>query len=126
MSKAGDMLDARMQGMEYALRQVEKIGVEEFRKEMKWRCANGVKFTLTPQEIKEVELKANKEIYRNVRCMAMMILYDEFDFDREKLLQFNNRFNLKEECMIEDRISFDEYVKELESILGEKVEDAWK
>lgn len=126
MSKAGDMLDARMQGMEYALRQVEKIGVEEFRKEMKWRCQNGIKFTLTPQEIKEVELKANKEIYRNVRCMSMMILYDEFDFDREKLLQFNARFNLKEECMIEDRISFDEYVKELESILGEKVEDAWK
>lgn len=126
MSKAGDMLDARMQGMEYALRQAEKIGVEEFRKEMKWRCQNGIKFTLTPQEIKEVELKANKEIYRNVRCMSMMILYDEFDFDREKLLQFNARFNLKEECMIEDRISFDEYVKELESILGEKVEDAWK
>lgn len=53
MSKADQLNDARLQGMQYALNQIKKIGTEEFEKEMKWRSRVKIYFTITPQEIKK-------------------------------------------------------------------------
>ena len=125
MSKADQLNDARLQGMQYALNQIKKIGIEEFEKEMKWRSRVRIYFTITPQEIKKASDRMQGRILQIVRTMAMIVLHDEFDFGKKRLFRFNERYNKKVQALNEDYVTWQDYDQVFEEITGERLEMDW-
>lgn len=101
--------EARLDGMDYALRQVKKIGAEEFEKELKWRNRNGISLPVSQRELNENSNQIRTNILKFVLTVAIAILHDEYDFKTEECNRFRDRFNLKVSCMDEGLASLDDY-----------------
>ena len=126
MSKASDLDSARLQGMQYALRRINETGLDEFEKELKWRSSVRIGVNLRPQELIESWQKIQTKLDATMRCMAILTLHDEFDFDREELQRFVSRWNLKAECLLENYAKWDDYIRLVEEITGENFEVEYK
>ncbi len=118
MGKRNRESEARLDGMSYALRQIDAKGVEEFRKEIKWRGANNVGLTITPEEIRSASTSIEDMVYTTVMTISMLALHDEFDFSKEMLEQFLNRFNDKMEGLNERYVEWGDYIHILEEETG--------
>lgn len=126
MSKASDLDSARLQGMQYALRRINETGLDEFEKELKWRSSVKIGVNLRPQELLEAAHNIQKKLDATMRAMAILTLYDEFDFDQEEVQRFVNRWNLKAECLLENYAEWDDYIRLVEEITGENFEVEYK
>ena len=118
MSKASEIADAKLQGMTYALEQIEKIGLEEFKKEMKWRCNHRVSFKFTVQEFKEALVRMSNWHYETCNVMFLLTLWDEYDFSKEDLHRLNNRMSEKMRCLNDKYATWDDYKKILKDETG--------
>ena len=125
MSKASELNDARLQGMQYALNQIKSNGIEAFEKEMKWRAGRKIGVNISQQELLEASVKIKSQCYDTIRAMSMLVLIDEFGFGKKRLHQYNDRYNLKTECLSEGFATWDDYIGILEDTLGEKFEERW-
>lgn len=118
MSKASEIADAKLQGMTYALEQIEKIGLEEFKKEMEWRCNHRVSFKFTVQEFKEALVRMSNWHYETCNVMFLLTLWDEYDFSKEDLHRLNNRMSEKMRCLNDKYATWDDYKKILKDETG--------
>lgn len=53
-----------------------------------------------------------------ISILAMLTLYDEFDFTEEQLIQFMQRFMEKSECLADDYTTWDDTIKILADECG--------
>lgn len=126
MSKASDLNRARLQGMAYALNVIREKGIEEFEKELAWRARIQVTAAISPQELLEDQKHIKTGYEMITRIMAINVLHDEFDFDREAVRRFVDRWNVKTECLIENYVSWLDYISLAEEITGDKYEVEYK
>lgn len=126
MSKASELNHARLQGMAYAFNVIRDKGIEEFEKELAWRARIQVTAAISPQELLEDQKHIKIGYEMITRIMAINVLYDEFDFDREDVKRFVDRWNLKTECLIENYVSWLDYISLAEEITGDKYEVEYK
>ena len=110
--------EARIQGMHYALAQIQKNGVEDFKEELAWRQSFGVKILQTEKELKDYADTIIDRSMKVILVFAVAVLHDEFGFGEKRCRQFIERFNLKTSCLAEDYLSWDEQVKIVEEELG--------
>ena len=122
MSKAGREAQARLDGMDYALRRIREKGIEDFEREMKWRNGSGISLPLSQQALNEGSWKIKARTLDTVLCMAMLVLHDEFGFGKAKLERFRERFNLKTSCMGDDMVSWGDFRKILAKEVGIEME----
>ena len=125
MSKVDEMNTARLQGMDYAYRQIKKEGLDEFEKELRWRMNHGISIRLTQKELNQSSMEFKKQFVAMTVCVAILVLCDEFDFDREQLKQFENRYNIKSESILSDYVSWDDYTALVSEITGEEFGIRW-
>lgn len=125
MSKVDEMNTARLQGMDYAFRQIKKEGLDEFEKELRWRMNHGISIRLTQKELDQSSMEFKKQFVAMTVCVAILVLHDEFDFDREQLKQFENRYNVKSESLLSDYVNWDDYVGLVSEITGEEFKILW-
>ena len=126
MSKASELNDARLQGMNYALKQIKANGIEAFEAEMKWRAGIRIGVNIKPQELNEAAHKIREKLDATMRAMALIVLHDEFDFGRKRLDRFVARWNKKAEGIMENYATWDDYIAVVEEIMGEKFEVEYK
>lgn len=125
MSKSDDLNLARLQGMDYALRQIEKNGIEDFRKELQWRFKRKIGVNISAREMNEASDRIKAWAYESVVTLALLTLRDEFDFGRKRLDRFNQRINEKSACLNENFATWDDYKKILKDETGIDVELIW-
>lgn len=125
MSKVDEMNTARLQGMDYAFRQIKKEGLDEFEKELRWRMNHGISIRLTQKELDQSSMEFKRQFVAMTVCVAILVLHDEFDFDREQLKQFENRYNVKSESLLSDYVNWDDYVGLVSEITGEEFGIRW-
>ena len=120
MARVDKEASARIAGMDYALRRIKEIGIDAFEKELQWRGGKNFSYTVTPQHIS----KAVGELYKHVRIGVLVCLIDEFDFGKEELHRFNDRYNDKMDSIKKDYAVWGDYESILLEELGnnEKIE----
>lgn len=101
---------ARLEGMDYALRQIEKIGTEEFRKELRTRSRMGLAIRVTPKEMDDASQKIKEMCLDTVLTMAVAVLHDEFDFGKKRIQRFFDRYKLKSSCLMGGFVSWQDYL----------------
>ncbi len=114
MSKYTQMAAGRNEGMEFALRIVQKGGVEALEREIKNRGLTKIDARLTHEEINEASEKIKARIMDTVLAMSCMVLRDEFDFGNKRLNRFIGRFNEKTECLMGGYMDWADIVETLD------------
>ena len=105
MSRLDREAEARMNGMDYALRRIKEIGIEEFEKELEWRGRKNYSVHITSREA----INAAEQAYKHIRIGALITLYDEFDFDKAMLDRFNKRYNDKMDSLNKGYVNWGDY-----------------
>ena len=100
----------RIQSMDYALRQIRKIGIEEFEKELRVRCRTGIDIRLTPKELDDCSQKIKEMCLDTVLTMAIAVLHDEFDFGKKRIQRFFDRYELKASCLKGGFVTWQDYL----------------
>lgn len=126
MSRADREAQARVDGMQYAVRQIKQIGLEAFERELKWRGKVRVGVCLTPEELDRASWGIKEQVYTTMRIMSMLVLHDEFGFGKKRLNQFNERFNRKVDSLAGNYATWDDYAGILKDECGiESFEVDW-
>ena len=125
MSKADKESMARISGMEYAVRRIKDIGLDEFEKELRWRNRNRIGMTISPQEISEASNAIKAQTYDTIRIMTLMLLLDKFDFTVEQAEAFNDAWNFRVECLTDNYVEWDDYKQALKDEYGIETEIQW-
>lgn len=105
MSRLDREAEARMNGMDYALRRIKAIGIEKFEKELEWRGRKNFSVHITSREA----INAAEQAYKHIRIAALITLYDEFDFDKVMLDRFNERYNDKMDSLNKGYVNWGDY-----------------
>lgn len=108
----------RLDGMDYALRRIEKIGTEEFRKELKTRYRSGISIQITPKELSDASDRIKEMCLDTVLTMATLVLHDEFDFGKKRVQRFYDRFMKKADCLRGDFVTWQDYSDIIKEELG--------
>lgn len=126
MSKADDLNTARLQGMDYAFRQIKENGLDVFEKELQWRMKHGISMRLSQKEIDQSSLEFRQQFVAMTVCIAILVLHDEFGFGKKRLKQFETRYNIKSESLLSNYVSWDDYFALASEIIGEKFGIRWE
>lgn len=125
MSKVDEINTARLQGMDYAFRQIKKEGLDEFEKELRWRMNHGISLRLTQKELDKSSIEFKQQFVAMTVCVAILVLHDEFGFGKKRLKQFENRYNVKSDSLLSDYVNWDDYVGLVSEITGEEFKILW-
>lgn len=105
MGKIDTTYQARLDGMDFALRVAEKEGIEGLRKEIKFRNANFVPLEISVEGRKEIyELLATR-IVQTFLTMVLATLRDNDEYGEKRLKRFKAAFEKK--CMEVDALDPD-------------------
>ena len=83
---------ARLVGMDYALRQIEANGIENFRKDLAYRKGKGFSIPMTQAQISKNSKESLKVMTNRVLLLALYALRDEFGFGKTRGMRFFKRF----------------------------------
>lgn len=80
--------EIRIQGMQFATEQVEKMGLEEWKKSLKKRANYRISLPIGDTELHEVERTMGERVYGTMLVMFCWILKDQFGYGRKRLQRF--------------------------------------
>lgn len=109
--------EARLDGMEYALRKIKENGIEAFEKEYRMRNQYGIAFHSPKAEEAEYRLHA-------VRCLMTMMLYtlhDRYGFGKERCAEVMRLFNARIADVAEGFVGWTEIAEQMEKEMDIKV-----
>lgn len=95
-----------------ALKIVEEDGVDALREEIKFRGAKGINTAMSKKELNKACTKI-KEM-----TLSVATLHDEFDFGAKRCQRFIERMNLKAECIVDDLVTWDDFIGQIREELG--------
>ena len=122
MASYDQMSKWRLEGMAYALAKIKQEGIEPFEKELAWRMPRNCSLLVTNKEVKAFERAVIDRVHDVVALMSLATLVDEFDFGKEELDRYRERFGLKCECINEQYLTWDEQAKILKDENGIEVD----
>lgn len=112
----------RLEGMAYAFVKIKQGGIDSFEKELAWRTPRKCSLMVTGKDVRDFEISVVNRLKDAVGILAMAVLADEFDFGREELQRFRDRFELKCACLDEEYVTWDEQAKILKDENGIEVD----
>lgn len=105
---AEEMNQAYCRGLNAALLLCKKGGAEAIEEEIKFRNVHKFSLPLSKNEmLKAAEVTIDefqKNTIKNIEAMSLLVLMDEFDFKKEDLERFIDRYLLKTECLMTDEL----------------------
>ena len=124
-SKWAEIEQARRDGMGYALAIAREKGIEGLEEEAKFRGISKVSVAMSNEEYKELVKSITADSVDAIAIIATLTLHDEFGFGEKRVKQFNERFNLKCDCISEGFTTWQEQLEILRNEcnlkLGEKI-----
>ena len=111
----------RIQYMDYAVRQIQKVGIEEFKKELRIRYNKALDARLTPQEQDAASQKIKEMCLDTVLTMSVAVLHDEFGFGKKRIKRFFDRYMLKSSCLQGGFVTWQDYMDTIKEELDIKI-----
>lgn len=119
------MMQYRTDGMEYALRIVEKEGIEALRKEVRARNWSGISMRVTQKEVDEASMAIKHRCLDTLTIVGVLTLHDEFGFGFSRIQRYLNRFTTKAECLLENYATWQDYQNIIKDELGIDLQLRW-
>lgn len=118
MSKEQDKARARIEGMEFALRIAKEKGIEGLEKEVKWRNASGIGCRISREELNEAEDSMKLRTLDTVLALTSLTLRDEFDFGKQRIQRFVDRFQSKTDFIASGEVTWDDITDTIKDEVG--------
>lgn len=107
-AKWEELEQARRDGIGYALGIVREKGIEGLEEDVRFRNISKVSVAMSNEEYNKLVEQTTTASIDAVAILAALTLHDEFGFGEKRVKQFNERFNLKCNCIIEDFTTWEE------------------
>nr|DAD86139.1 MAG TPA: hypothetical protein [Siphoviridae sp. ctGyV19] len=125
MSSINKEMQARTEGMTYALRIAKEKRLEELEKEIKFRNLTGISLNLSRKDLNKASEKIKEMTMDTFTILTVAVLHDEFGFGEKRCQRFIDRMNKKAECMIDDLCTWDDYIKSIKEELNINLQIRW-
>ena len=116
--KINDYMDGREDGLMMALDIVKKDGIEALEKEIQFRNVTGIHMPLAKKDLDKATVKIKEQLLDTATVLSVATLHDEFGFGGKRCQKFIKRFNTKAECLVDDMVSWDDYIQMIREELG--------
>lgn len=116
--KINDYMTGREDGLLMALDIVKKDGIEALEKEVQFRNVTGIHMPLAKKDLDKATVKIKEQLLDTVTVLSVATLHDEFGFGGKRCQRFIKRFNTKAECLVDDMVSWDDYIQMIREELG--------
>lgn len=121
MAKINEYMAGREDGLQLALRIVKEKGIEGLEEEIRFRNITGI-HTLLDKKSLDTATKKIKEMTVDIfTVLSVATLRDEFDFGKKRCERFINRMNLKAECLLDDMVTWQDFIDNIEEEMGIKL-----
>lgn len=118
MSKLNEYARGRADGLDLALRIVEKDGIEGLRKEIKFRNQTGIQTSIAVKELDKASEKIKEMTLDTMTVISVLTLHDEFDFGQKRCQRFMDRMIKKAESIMSDMATWTDYIKCIQEEMG--------
>ena len=125
MSSRNKEMQARTDGMAYALRIAKEKGIGELEKEIKFRNLTGIPLNLSRNDHNKASEKIKEMTMDTFTILTVAVLHDEFGFGEKRCQKFIDRMNQKAECMIDDFCTWDDYIQTIKEELNINLQIRW-
>lgn len=125
MSSRNKEMQARSEGMAYALRIAREKGIEELEKEIKFRNLTGISLNLSRKDLNQASEKIKEMTMDTFTILTVAVLHDEFGFGEKRCQRFIDRMNQKAGCLIDDFCTWDDYIRVIKEELNLDLQIRW-
>lgn len=125
MSSRNKEMQARTEGMAYALRIAREKGIEELEKEIKFRNLTGISLNLSRKDLNQASEKIKEMTMDTFTIPTVAVLHDEFGFGEKRCQRFIDRMNQKADCLIDDFCTWDDYIRTIKDELNLNLQIRW-
>ena len=118
MAKIDKLEQARREGMAYALKIAKENGIDGLEEELRFRNIIKAPIAISRPKCDEMIAHIAMNVIDTVTILSAMTLRDEFDFGKQRIQRFVERFNLKAECIMDDYTTWDDQIECLREECG--------
>lgn len=117
-----DYQAGRARGMELALEIVKKDGIEALEKEVQIRGRTGVNSPVSLKDLTVALPPLRRLIQEAYTVLVIETLHTELDFGPKRVNRFMERFYLKQECLVDGVVEWQDYIDAMYDEMGIQVE----
>lgn len=121
MAKTNEYMAGREDGLQLALRIVKEKGIEGLEEEIRFRNITGIHTLLDKKSLDTATKKIKEMTVDTFTVLSVATLRDEFDFGKKRCERFINRMNLKAECLLDDMVTWQDFIDSIEEEMGIKL-----
>lgn len=121
MAKVDREAMARLDGMDYALRRIKSIGIEEFEKELRNRNKSGMSLPLDNKQMQKELQKHQSAVLEFSLVLALATLHDEFGFGEKRAKKFRDLYMTGVDYINQGYAYLEEYKQGIKEQLGIEV-----
>lgn len=113
MSRLSKEESARYEGANWCLQMIDKVGLEETRREMKIRGVNHCPLQVSRADVARWESQAKINVINTTMMAQCRILIDKFGFTKDMIEQYKREFNGIAESLQSELITWDDVAESL-------------
>ena len=121
MAKINEYMAGREDGLQLALTIVKERGIEGLEEEIRFRNITGIHTLLDKKSLETATRKIKEMTVDTFTVLSVATLRDEFDFGKKRCKRFINRMNLKAECLLDDMVTWQDFIDNIEEEMGIKL-----
>lgn len=125
MSSLNKEMQARTEGMAYALRIAKEKGIEELEKEIRSRNLTGISLNLSRKDLNKASEKIKEITMDTFSILTVAVLHDEFGFGEKRCQRYLDRMDQKAECMVDDLCTWEDYIQTIKEELNIEMQIRW-
>ena len=121
MSKLNEYMAGREDGLNLAYSIVKERGIEGVEEEVRFRNVTGIHTMLAKKDLDKATKKIKEMTVDTFTVLSVATLRDEFEFGAKRCKRFIERMNLKAECLMDDMVSWQDFIDNIEEEMGIKL-----
>ena len=121
MSKLNEYMAGREDGLNLAYSIVKERGIEGLEEELRFRNVTGIHTMLAKKDLDKATKKIKEMTVDTFTVLSVATLRDEFEFGAKRCKRFIERMNLKAECLMDDMVSWQDFIDNIEEEMGIKL-----
>lgn len=108
----------RNDGLAMALTIAERDGIAALRDEIHFRGVTNIHTSIAKKELNAASQKIKEMTLDTMLVLAVATLHDEFDFGAKRCQRFIDRMVKKADCMLDDMVTWEDYITAIEAEIG--------
>lgn len=110
--------EQRMSGAAWMLEFIKNNGIEAAEDELARRKAIFIPLEVSKDALEKSIIAIKNNTIDTICLLSAATLHDEFGFGHDRLMRFVERFNLKTDCLVDDKVSWGDYIEALKDETG--------